>query len=210
MARTKEFDPDTALEAAMRLFWRKGYEGTSTSDLTVELGIARASLYSTFGSKHDLYLAALDRFLAGAAGPTPADILTSRESALESVRDLLETSVVAPRESTPPGCFAVNATVEHGDNDPEISQRTTGNASRLETALYGALLRARAEGELASGVDPKSAATMLTALNHGLKVLARAGTGQNDRISTAIASAMSLLGAPSHSDADTDATAGAH
>ncbi|MBO8202339.1 TetR/AcrR family transcriptional regulator [Streptomyces smyrnaeus] len=202
MARTKEFDPDAALDAAMRLFWRKGYEGTSTSDLTDELGIARASLYGTFGSKHALYLAALDRFLSGAAGPTPADILASRESALESIRDLLETSVVPPQGGTPAGCFAVNATVEHGDADPEISQRTTGNVGRLEVALYGALLRARAEGELAPGIDPKSAATMLTALNHGLKVLARAGEGQGDRIRTAIASAMSMLGAPSRTDVD--------
>ncbi|MEW2452678.1 TetR/AcrR family transcriptional regulator [Streptomyces albus] len=201
MARTKEFDPEAALDAAMRLFWRKGYEATSTSDLTEELGIARASLYGTFGSKHALYLAALDRFLAGATGPTPADILTSRTSALESVRDLLETSLVPEQGDTPPGCFAVNATVEHGDTDPEIARRTTGNVSRLETALYGALLRARAEGELAPGVDPKAAATMLTGLNHGLKVLARAGQGQSDRIRTAIDSAMSLLAAPPRTDA---------
>ncbi|MFI8849914.1 TetR/AcrR family transcriptional regulator [Streptomyces sp. 891-h] len=202
MARTKEFDPDAALDAAMRLFWRKGYEGTSTSDLTNELGIARASLYGTFGSKHALYLAALDRFLSGAAGPTPADILASRESALDSVRDLLETSAVPPKGDTPAGCFAVNATVEHGDTDPEISRRTADNVSRLETALYGALLRARAEGELAPDVDPKSAATMLAGLNHGLKVLARAGESQSDRIRTAITSAMSMLGAPSRTGKD--------
>ncbi|MGI5349686.1 TetR/AcrR family transcriptional regulator [Streptomyces sp. CA-250714] len=202
MARTKEFDPEAALDAAMRLFWRKGYEGTSTSDLTGELGIARASLYGTFGSKRGLYLAALDRFLAGAAGPTAADILASRESALDAIRELLETSATPPEGNAPYGCFAVNATVEHGDADPEISSRTTGNISRLETALYGALLRARAEGELAPGVDPKSAATMLASLNHGLKVLARAGVEQRDRINTTIDSVMSMLGSPSSAGTD--------
>ncbi|MFE2185198.1 helix-turn-helix domain-containing protein [Streptomyces sp. NPDC059455] len=103
MARRKEFDPEVALDAAMRLFWRNGYEGTSTSDLVDELGIARASLYGTFGSKRGLYLAALDRFLSGGSGPSPADILASRTSALDAVRDLLETSAAAPKPDTPPG-----------------------------------------------------------------------------------------------------------
>lgn len=196
MARRKEFDPEAALDAAMRLFWRNGYEGTSTSDLVDGLGIARASLYGTFGSKRGLYLAALDRFLSGGAGPSPADILASRESALDAVRDLLETSAAAPKQGTPQGCFAVNATVEHGDSDPEISRRLEGNRSRLETALYGALLRARAEGELAPGVDPRSAATMLASLNSGLKVLSCAGEDQRDRITTTVDAVMSMLAYP--------------
>ncbi|MEU8874230.1 TetR family transcriptional regulator [Streptomyces javensis] len=196
MARRKEFDPEVALDAAMRLFWRNGYEGTSTSDLVDELGIARASLYGTFGSKRGLYLAALDRFLSGGAGPSPADILASRASALDAVRDLLETSAAAPEPDTPQGCFAVNATVEHGDSDPEIARRLESNRSRLETALYGALLRARAEGELAPGVDPRSAATMLASLNSGLKVLSCAGADQRDRITSSIDAVMAMLAPP--------------
>ncbi|MFJ2212636.1 TetR/AcrR family transcriptional regulator [Streptomyces sp. NPDC101062] len=193
MARTKEFDPDVALDAAMRLFWRKGYERTSTSDLVAELGIARASLYGTFGSKRDLYLAALDRFVSGGSGPTPADILASRASALDAIRDLLESGA---EPTVPRGCFAINATVEHGGADPEITRRLEGNRDRLETALYGALLRAQADGELAPGVDPRAAATMLTTLNNGLKVLARAGADQGDRIRATVASVMAMLTAP--------------
>ncbi|MGW3432551.1 TetR/AcrR family transcriptional regulator [Streptomyces melanosporofaciens] len=196
MARRKEFDPEVALDAAMRLFWRNGYEGTSTSDLVEGLGIARASLYGTFGSKRGLYLAALDRFLSGVAAPSAADILASRASALDAVRDLLETSAAAPKPGTPQGCFAVNATVEHGDSDPEISRRLEGNRSRLETALFGALLRARAQGELAPGVDPSAAATMLASLNSGLKVLSCVGEGQRDRIITTVDTVMAMLTSP--------------
>ncbi|MFC7327475.1 TetR/AcrR family transcriptional regulator [Marinactinospora rubrisoli] len=196
MARPKEFDPEAALDAAMRLFWRKGYEATSTSDLTDELGIARASLYGTFGSKRDLYLAALDRFISGGVVPSPADTLAARESGLEAIRDLLVASATPPEPGTPEGCFAVNAAVEHGDTDPEIARRLEGNRSRLETALYGALLRARADGELASGVDPRSAATMLATLNNGLKVLSRAGADQKDRITTTVDAVMAMLTAP--------------
>ena len=63
MTRTKEFDPDAALQRALELFWERGYEATSLADLVARLGIARASLYGTFGSKHDLFVKALDRYL---------------------------------------------------------------------------------------------------------------------------------------------------
>jgi TetR/AcrR family transcriptional repressor of nem operon len=62
MARTKEFDPEAALRAALELFWRRGYEATSMSDLVEHLGIGRASIYATFGNKHDLYLKALESY----------------------------------------------------------------------------------------------------------------------------------------------------
>ncbi|MEV6126791.1 TetR/AcrR family transcriptional regulator [Streptomyces violaceusniger] len=202
MARRKEFDPEAALDAAMRLFWRNGYEGTSTSDLVDGLGIARASLYGTFGSQRGLYLAALDRFLSGAAAPSPADILASRTSALDAVRDLLETSAAAPKPGTPQGCFVVNAMVEHGDSDPEISRRLEGNRSRLETALFGALLRARAQGRLAPGVDPSAAAAMLASNNSGLKVLSCAGEGQRDRIIATVDTVMAMLTSPAAAATD--------
>ena len=62
IGRPREFDPETAIVQAMRLFWRKGYEGTSLSDLTEELGITRPSLYAAFGNKEALFLKALDRY----------------------------------------------------------------------------------------------------------------------------------------------------
>ncbi len=65
MARTKEFDPDAALQSALELFWRRGYEATSVADLVEHLGIGRASIYATFGNKHELYLKALDRYAEG-------------------------------------------------------------------------------------------------------------------------------------------------
>ncbi|GAB3443955.1 TetR/AcrR family transcriptional regulator [Streptomonospora sediminis] len=193
MARSKEFNPEIVLDTAMRLFWRKGYEGTSTTDLVEELGISRASLYGTFGSKRELYLAALDRFVSGGGGPSAADILAAHESALESVRAFLETSVTASEPDGPEGCFAVNATVEHGTVDPEVSRRLESDRRRTETALYSVLLRGRAEGELAPGVDPKTAASMLVAVNSGLKVLARAGVGQHERIRATIDTTMAML-----------------
>lgn len=65
VARTKEFDPDAALQSALELFWRRGYEATSIADLVEHLGIGRASIYATFGNKHELYLKAVDRYSEG-------------------------------------------------------------------------------------------------------------------------------------------------
>src|ERR1700721_4762124 len=67
MGRPREFDTDAALEKAMRLFWAKGYEGTSVADLTKALGISRPSLYAAFGDKQSLFRAALERYAAGPA-----------------------------------------------------------------------------------------------------------------------------------------------
>ena len=61
MARPKEFDVDDALQQALELFWRKGYEATSVQDLVAAMGIQKASLYGTFGDKHSLYMKALQR-----------------------------------------------------------------------------------------------------------------------------------------------------
>ena len=63
MARTKEFDPGAVLDAALELFWLRGYEATSMADLVDHLGVGRASIYATYRSKHDLYLKALDRYV---------------------------------------------------------------------------------------------------------------------------------------------------
>src|ERR1035438_3896735 len=67
MGRPREFDTDAGLEKAMRLFWAKGYEGTSVADLTEALGISRPSLYAAFGDKQSLFRAALERYAAGPA-----------------------------------------------------------------------------------------------------------------------------------------------
>ncbi|HEY4018971.1 MAG TPA: helix-turn-helix domain-containing protein, partial [Pseudonocardiaceae bacterium] len=112
MGRTKDFDPDTALDAAMDLFWRKGYEATSIQDLVEHLGVARASLYATFGTKHDLYLRALDRYtendtyssLAWLAEPGP--VLPALRAGLVAIAQ----DCVADVEGK--GCLVTNTTVE--------------------------------------------------------------------------------------------------
>ncbi|MFE0778507.1 TetR/AcrR family transcriptional regulator, partial [Streptomyces sp. NPDC058861] len=88
MARTKEFDPDAALRAALELFWARGYEATTMADLVEHLGVGRASLYATFGNKHELYLKALDRYTE-ANDPRLVEELSAPGPALPAVRALV-------------------------------------------------------------------------------------------------------------------------
>lgn len=194
MARTKDFDPQTALGAAMRLFWRNGYARTSTEDLVQELGIARASLYATFGSKRALYLAALDRYLAGEDGRRPENLVEAAGSGLSAVRLILQSAVSMPGQGLPPGCFSTNATVEHGDGDAEIAARLEANRRRMEAVFRQALERARREGELGAAVDTEAAAALLGTVLNGLQVLARAGDGQRERMATSIDAAVAMVG----------------
>ncbi len=123
MARTKEFDPDAALQAALELFWRRGYEATSMSDLVEHLGIGRASLYATFGSKHELYLKAFDRY-----GENRDAVLLRELSqpgpALPAVRAVLRRfAAEAADEERLSGCLVTNTAAELAPHDPQAARR---------------------------------------------------------------------------------------
>ncbi|MBO0786464.1 MAG: TetR/AcrR family transcriptional regulator [Actinobacteria bacterium] len=174
MARTKEFDPDAVLQKALDLFWERGYEATSMADLVERLGIARASLYATFGGKHDLYVQALDRYVQG-RDPRLVEMLSQPGPALPAVRALVEAYA---RESACDerrrGCLVVNAAVEVMARDPQTARRVEASWDTLETALTSALTRARAQGELAPDKDPRALARFLLVVLQGMRVLGRA------------------------------------
>ncbi|WP_327070617.1 TetR/AcrR family transcriptional regulator [Kitasatospora sp. NBC_01302] len=193
MARTKEFDPAAALQSALELFWERGYEATSMADLVERLGVGRASLYATFGSKHDLYLAALDRY-EELVGPRLLAELSQPGPALPAVRALLRRfALEAVGEQRERGCFVVNTAAELASHDSESARRVLASWDQLETLLASALTRARAQGELGAGKDPRALARLLLVLLQGVRVIGKA-TGDDGRIRDAIAQAESLLG----------------
>jgi TetR/AcrR family transcriptional repressor of nem operon len=174
MPRTKEFEPEAALHSAMELFWRKGYEATSMRDLLEGMGIGRGSFYDTFGDKHSLFLAALDRFeqtrtdwiLQALGGPAPID----------SIKYVFERTVdglvgYKPRR----GCLLANTAVELAPHDPEVAGRISNYVQRTEDAFEAALVRARSAGDLPEQKDPRTLARFLVNNLHGLRVMARAG-----------------------------------
>ncbi|OQD56839.1 TetR family transcriptional regulator [Streptomyces phaeoluteigriseus] len=193
MARTKEFDPDAALQSALELFWRRGYEATSMADLVEHLGIGRASIYATFGSKHELYLKALDRY-AEMRDPVLLVELSQPGPALPAVRAVVRrfaTEAASP-ERRLDGCFVTNTAAELAPHDPEAARRVEISWEHLETPLYSALVRAQAQGELSEDRDPRALARMLLVLMQGVRVV---GKASNDpaRVRDAAEQALTLL-----------------
>lgn len=193
MARTKEFDPDAVLQCALELFWARGYEATSMADLVEHLGIGRASIYATFGSKHDLYLQALRRYTQ-TRDPNPIELLSQPGPALPAVRRLVELYVdESTGEQRERGCMIVNAAAELVPADEPVARFVEASWSSLEAALTSALFRARGQGELAEGADPGALARFLVVFLQGVRVVGK-GSTDPDRLRHAAAQALAMLG----------------
>lgn len=193
MARTKEFDPDAALQSALELFWRRGYEATSMSDLVAHLGVGRASLYATFGNKRELYLKALERY-EQARLPEMVRELSRPGPALPGVRALVrryadEAAADGPRRL---GCFVTNTAAELAPHDLAAARQVERNWDHLESVLHSALVRARAQGELPADRDPLALARMLLVLLQGLRVVGKASADPG-RARDAAEQALALL-----------------
>jgi TetR/AcrR family transcriptional regulator, transcriptional repressor for nem operon len=173
VARTKEFEPLVALDAAMELFWRKGYEAASMRELLDVMGIGRGSFYDTFGDKHALFLSALDRFQEVRTSWVEEVLIGEGLDGIEEVfrRSLNGLFQFRPRR----GCLLANSAVELAPHDPEVAARISSYIKCTEEAFQGALERARHRGEISSDSDPRALARFLVNTLHGLRVLARAG-----------------------------------
>ncbi|MFE1268368.1 TetR/AcrR family transcriptional regulator [Streptomyces sp. NPDC058758] len=193
MARTKEFDPGAALRAALDLFWARGYEATSMADLVEHLGIGRASIYATFGNKHELYLKALDRYLE-TRDPGLVEELSAPGPALPAVRALVrrfatEASTEGERLT---GCFVTNSAAELAPRDPAVARRVELSWEQVETLLHAALARARTQGELPADRDPRALSRMLLVLLQGIRVVGKA-SADPARVRDAAEEALRLL-----------------
>ncbi|MEV7805918.1 TetR/AcrR family transcriptional regulator [Microbispora sp. NPDC088329] len=192
MARTKEFDPDVALGRALNLFWRRGYEATSMADLVEHLGIGRASLYATFGGKHDLYVKALERY-AQMCDPNLVEMLSQPGPALPAVRALVERYTEdSIRDPDRRGCMVVNAATELMPDDEPVARLVEASWTSLETALTSALIRARAQGEISADADPRALARFVLVFLQGLRVMGKS-RGDPARIRDAAAHALAML-----------------
>ncbi|MGI5454645.1 TetR/AcrR family transcriptional regulator [Streptomyces sp. CA-249302] len=193
MARTKEFDPDAALQAALELFWQRGYEATSMSDLVDRLGIGRASVYATFGNKHELYLKALERYDRAGLPPIVRE-LSQPGPALPAVRAVVRryAAEAADEQLRLNGCLVTNTAAELAPHDRAAARQVERNWDQLETVLHSALVRAQAQGELPADRDPLALARMLLVLLQGLRVVGKA-SADPARVRDAAEQALALL-----------------
>jgi AcrR family transcriptional regulator len=175
VARPKEFDREAALEAAMHVFWEKGYDATSTDDLRHAIGIGRQSLYDTFGGKRTLYLEALRRYQDASVA---ARMKTLRDAAspLAAIKEFLVDVARETPTQRAMGCMGVRAICDFGTSDPDVSALGKSAGAVVETAVEDTLRKAQARNEVRASLDVRAAARFLLATLTGLKVAARAGS----------------------------------
>jgi AcrR family transcriptional regulator len=177
--RPREFDADAALAAALQVFWSKGYEGASLTELTEAMGIGRPSLYAAFGNKEALYRRALDLYESEKLGYMSQALAapTSRGVAERLLTGALDsqTSSCGPR-----GCLGVIGSMACGSEAEGVRAEVIARRAPAHAALVERMERARAEGDLPAAADPAGLARMLVALMQGMAVQAGAGATRDE------------------------------
>jgi AcrR family transcriptional regulator len=167
--RPRAFDPDAALERAMHVFWAKGYEGASLSDLTRAMRINRPSLYAAFGNKEQLFRKVLDRY---ANGPLA---YFGKALAAPKARGVIEqifrgAARMAGDPRFPSGCLMVQGALAVGNAAGSVRKEAAGRRAASEVALRRRLRRAKREGDLPKNADPAELARYVMTLLQGMAV----------------------------------------
>ena len=174
MGRPKTFSERDAIEKALDIFWQRGYRGVGLTELLTGMGIARQSLYATFGNKRQLFIRTIQHYgdtrLAGALA-----LLERDGSPTRNVKDVVRFFERLALDKRARGCFVANSLVEIGPHDREISALLAQTLGALETAILKALRRARRLGELPPGRSPRALARALTNALIGLAVTGKLG-----------------------------------
>jgi AcrR family transcriptional regulator len=172
--RPREFDTDLALDRALEVFWRKGYEGASISELTEAMGINRPSLYAAFGNKEALFRKALDRYAKGPAAYT-REALEEPTARAVAERILHGAADALTDPHMPHGCLGVQGALSCGDAAASIREELCSRRSAWEEALQTRLEHAKREGDLPEGADCPDLAQYLATVAQGMAVQAAGG-----------------------------------
>lgn len=176
MARHLEFDRTEVVARAVDAFWRFGYESLPALEIAEAMGVAKSSLYNTFGSKRDLFLESVDHYannqrskLIARAGSENAEVLL-RQMLLEVVSD----------NNAGRGCLLVNTAAEFGARDGEVRQRVKAGFDGMMDAFANLIRAGQEAGQFKSGVNPRQYAVILIAGISGLRVLAKGGCSADE------------------------------
>ncbi|MEL6499284.1 MAG: TetR/AcrR family transcriptional regulator [Planctomycetota bacterium] len=192
--RPKSFDQTAALEAAMAVFWAKGYEAASIAELVTAMGIGRQSLYDTFGDKRTLYLTALRHYGERAVAST-LDALTGPGEPIDRIRSVFDHWAEAQACPDCKGCFMAGALAQLDRNDAEVCALVDELQQSLIDAFASAVAQAQSAQQLRDDIDPAELAVMLTAVGHGLALAGRAPSNATT-VPAGVRATLALLGIP--------------
>ncbi len=177
MGRPKGFSESAALEKALDIFWQRGYQAVGLTELLRCMGIARQSLYDTFGNKRQLFIRTIEHYrdtrLAGALA-----LLERDGSPTQNVKDVVRFFERLALDKRARGCLVANALVELGPHDAEIRELLTQTLGLLEKGIVKALRQAQRAGELPAGRSPRAVARALTNALIGMAVTGKLALGK--------------------------------
>jgi AcrR family transcriptional regulator len=179
MGRPRAFDMDQALDQALHVFWKKGYDGASVADLTGAIGINPPSLYAAFGNKEALFKKALDRYEA--KRDQIMEEAFAAPTARESVTRLLEGAAERLTDKcNPRGCLMVQGALSGGEECEAVKQDLSSRRAGGEVLIRKRLKRAKREGDLPSNVDAAALASFVATVMHGMAVQAAGGASPKE------------------------------
>jgi AcrR family transcriptional regulator len=169
IGRPRAFDAEVALDHALEVFWQKGYEGTSLSDLTEAMGINRPSLYAAFGNKEELFRKVLDRYAEGPTGYMARALQapSAREVARRFLRGVIDQLT---DKRTPRGCLLVQSALVCADAAESVRAELAARRAEGERALRRRFERAKKEDDLPADASPADLASYLITVVHGMAV----------------------------------------
>ncbi|MGH8387879.1 MAG: TetR/AcrR family transcriptional regulator [Pseudomonas sp.] len=175
--RPRAYDPQTALQQALGVFWNTGYSGASLDSIATAAGMNRPSLYAAFGDKHALYIKALEQYWEFAATAMQAALTNSELPLREALMQFYEgqLSIYFSGDGQPRGCFAIGTATTEAVEDPEIREVLSDRLSTLDANLETRLRLAVESGELKDDVNVAALAVLASSLLHSISIRARAG-----------------------------------
>ena len=183
--RPRGFDAAEALDKALHVFWQRGYEGTSLSDLTEAMGINRPSLYAAFGNKEELFRRALDRYAEKGPGAVHRKALAEPTARAVVERFLKGVAEFLTDPKNPPGCLSVQGALSCGEAAESIKSELCRRRTAGECALRERFERAKAEGDLAAYADTAALARFIATVTQGMSVQVAGGASRADLLMVA-------------------------
>ena len=172
--RPREFDLDVALDAAIEVFWRQGYEGTTLDDLTRAMGINRPSLYAAFGNKEETFKRAVARYAQ--VDMAYVDEALDQPTARAVAEHYVRSNVLAITDpSKPPGCLSIQGGLSGATTDQRVVDFLNSSRAAGEARFAERFARAIREGDLSDTEDSAELAKYLNTITSGLSVQAAGG-----------------------------------
>ncbi len=184
IGRPLSFNPEQALDQALLLFWKHGYESTSISNLITAMGITAPSLYAVFGDKRSLFMAALQRYLGSPVAAIA--LIENATTAKQAACHMLNNSAIAfTGEHTPPGCLLASATASCSAASAAVQDALAEIRRGFGRQLSDKIRADMAGGQLPTDIDAEALSGHVMAVIQGMSSLARDGASRQSLLAVA-------------------------